>query len=271
MPHNKKHKSATSPSGTMNYIDAHIHLADSRYAGKVAEIVQDAERHNVSQILSNATDYGSSFDTINLAKAFPGRVLAAVGVHPLTVLQSHNLHLEEFRKMVDENSRWITAIGEIGVDGKHTRDKRMKARELEVFRFFLSLAEEKSLPVVVHSRQAIPETIDSIADFRLSSILLHWYDGPIENLSRLRDRSYMISIGPALLYSRKITEIARTIDTNLILTETDGPVTYRGLFGDELTKPWFVIEVVKKLAEVRGASTDDMGSTVFSNLQRYLR
>ena len=270
MSHDKKHKSATSPLKTVNYIDAHIHLADPGYTGKVSEVVQGAGQHNVAQMLSNATDYQSSLDTINLARAFPGRVLAAVGVHPFTVLQSDNLHLEEFRRMIEENSRWITAIGEIGLDGKYTQDERIKARQRETFRFFLSLAEEKSLPVVVHSRQAIPETIDSLANFHLPSVLLHWYDGPTENLSLLKDQRYMISIGPALLYSRKIAEIARAIGSNLILTETDGPVTYRGLFGNELTKPWFVSEVVKKLAEVRGTSCDVMSSTVFSNFRRFL-
>jgi len=267
----KNNKSANSPTKTVHYIDAHIHLADQRYAGKVEEIVQAAPRHNVSQMLSNATDYQSSLDTINLAKKFPQQVLAAVGVHPSAVVESDNLHLQEFGKMIDANRGSITAIGEVGLDGKYTQDGQIMAKEREVFRFFLGLAEEKSLPVVVHSRQAVSETVASLADFRLPSVLLHWYEGPIENLSLFKDRGYMVSLGPALLYSRKITEIARATDANMILTETDGPVHFRGIFGDELTKPWFVVEVVRKLAEVRSATSDEIRSTIFSNFQRYLR
>ena len=270
MPHNKKHNSANSLPKNGSYVDAHIHLADKGYAGKVKETVEDAARHNVVRMLSNATDYQSSLDTISLAKKFPQRVLAAVGVHPSTVVERGNLQLQEFAKMIDANRPWIAAIGEIGLDGKYTQDERTKAKEREVFRFFLRLAEEKNLPVVVHSRQAVSETINSLADFRLPSVLLHWYDGPIENLPRFNKQRYMISIGPALLYSRKITEIARAADADLILTETDGPVTYRGIFGNELTKPWFVAEVVWKLAEVRGTDSDAIESTVFSNFERYL-
>ena len=270
MYHNKKHKPENPPPKAANYIDAHIHLADPGYAGKVDEVVQDATQHNVSQILSNATDYQSSLDTINLAKKFPQQVLAAVGVHPSTVVGSENLHLEEFGKMIDVNREWVTAIGEIGLDGKYTQDEQIKAKEREVFRFFLGLAEERSLPVAVHSRQAISETLDSLRDFRLPGVLLHWYDGPTENLSHFKDRGYMISIGPALLYSRRIAEIARTIEANLILTETDGPVNYRGIFANELTKPRFVVEVVRKLVEVRGSTDGVMRSTIFSNFQRFL-
>jgi len=73
------------------------------------------------------------------------------------------------------------------------------------------------------------------------------------------------------LYSRNIAKIAGTIDAKLILTETDGPVNYRGLFGGELTKPWFVLEVVAKLAEVRKTSPVDMRSMISSNFRHFLK
>jgi len=268
--YSEKHKSATPMFRIVSYVDAHVHLADPGYAGKADEVIEYSARHNVSQMLSNAVDYQSSLETIQLARSYPDRVLAAVGVHPSAALESDDLHLDKFGKMMEENSESISAVGEIGLDGKYTRNERIKAKQKEVFRFFLGLAQEKVLPVVVHSRQAVSETLESLADFHLPSVLLHWYDGPIESLSILKGRGYMISIGPALFYSRKIAEIARAVDANLILTETDGPVTYRGLFGNELTKPWFVVEVVRKLAETREADSDGLRSTIFSNFQRFL-
>jgi TatD DNase family protein len=221
-------------------------------------------------MLSNAVDYQTSLETIRIAKNSAGGVLAAVGVHPSATLEPVDLRLEDFAKMIYENADWINAIGEIGLDGKYTQNERVKAKQKEVFRFFLALAEKKNLPVVVHSRQAVSETIDSLAQFRLPSVLLHWYDGPIESLAILKDRGYMISIGPAVLYSRKIAEIARSVSGDLILTETDGPVAYRDLFRGELTKPWFVIDVVRRLAELRGTEPDAMRSTVYSNFQYFL-
>jgi TatD DNase family protein len=270
MSDDKNRNSATSPSTTLSYVDAHIHLADPGYAGRVEEVVEDASQHNVSQMLSNAVDYESSLATIRLAKRFPARVLAAVGVHPFTATKSNALDLDKFRTLIDDNDRWITAIGEIGLDGKYTQDEHRKAAQRETFRFFLRLAEEKKLAVVVHSRGAVTDTLTSLADFRIPRVLLHWYDGPIENLPLLKESEYMISTGPAVLYSRKIAEIARAVDPGLILTETDGPVKYHGLFGDQLTKPSFVVEVVKKLSEVKGVSSDAMKSTISSNFQRFL-
>lgn len=270
MSYDKNRNSAASPLSTLSYVDAHLHLADPGYAGKVTKVVEDAGQHNVTKMLSNAVDYESSLATIRLAKQFPGRVLAAVGVHPFTVTKSSALDLDKFRGTIDDNAGWIRAIGEIGLDGKYTQDERIKATQKEIFRFFLELAEERKLPVVVHSRGAVPEILASLADFRIPGVLLHWYDGPIENLPLLKEREYLISIGPAILYSRRIAEIARTADPGLILSETDGPVKYRGLFGDQLTKPSFIVDVVKKLAEVKGISSDPMKSTISSNFQRFL-
>jgi len=270
MPHVTKHESEKFLPTPVEYVDAHVHFADSGYEGKVEEIVRAATIHGVAKMLTNATDYHSSLQTIGIAKSFPEQVLGAVGVHPSAILQSENLHLPEFRKLIGENSSWITAIGEIGLDGKYTQDEQIRAKQSEVFRFFLGLAEEKHLPVVVHSRLAISETLNALAQYQLPRVLMHWYDGPTDSLFLLKERGYWISIGPALLYSRKITDIARKVDDKMILTETDGPVRYRGIFGNELTKPWFVADVVKKLADVRETDLATARSNVFSNFQRFL-
>ena len=254
----------------MSYVDAHIHLADAGYAGKVDQVIAEATQHNVAHMLTNATNFESSLETIKLARQFPQRVLAAIGVHPSTVVQSEDLHLTEFGEMIEENAEWVTAVGEIGLDGKYSQDERIKERQREVFRFFLKLAEEKNLPVVVHSRQAVQETLDTLADFHIPKVLLHWYEGPIENLDAIKERGFFISIGPALLYSRRIEAIARTADAKTILSETDGPVFYRGLFHGQLTQPWFVVEVVQKLTELKNLSTEQLRSMIFANFLNFI-
>jgi TatD DNase family protein len=218
-------------------------------------------------MLSNAVDYESSLETIRLAIQFPGCVLAAVGVHPFTATKSSALDLGKFGGTIDDNAGWIKAIGEIGLDGKYTQDEHIKAKQKEVFRFFLGLAEERKLPVVVHSRGAVPETLSCLADFRIPRVLLHWYDGPIEALKTIKERGYLISIGPALLYSRRIQQIASMADPSMILSETDGPVLYRGLFEGQVTLPSHVVDVVRKLADVKGVSSDTMRSRILSSFQ----
>ncbi len=252
----------------MSFVDAHIHLADPGYAGKVEEVVENANRHNVSKMLSNATDYETSLATVDLAKQYPSKVLAAVGVHPYTATKTESFHLDKFAALLDENRDCVRAIGEIGLDGKYTQDERIKNRQQEIFRFFLKLAEERNLPAVVHSRQAVTETLDTLADFKALKTLFHWYDGPIENLQLFKERGYWISISPAILYSRRISEIARAADISIMLSETDGPVSYRGLFGNELTQPSLVVAVVQKIAEIKGLKPELVRDQILSNFQK---
>jgi TatD DNase family protein len=180
------------------------------------------------------------------------------------------LRLEELRLAIEENKEWITAIGEIGLDGKYTQDKYIRSKQDEVFRYFLTLAKEEDLPVVVHSRLAVPETLETLAEFKISRALLHWYDGPVENLRRIQDQGYLISIGPAIMYSRRISEITRAADLEIILSETDGPVTYRNLFGGRPAQPSCVIDVVKRIAEVKGLNLETVRSVIFSNFLAFI-
>lgn len=252
----------------MSYVDAHLHLADPAYADKIVSILQDATQHEVTRLLSNAVDYETSVRTISLAKQYEKTIVAAIGLHPWTVVSNSTLDVAKFERLLDENKEHVKAIGEIGLDGKYTQDEQKKERQREVFRFFLRMAERRKLPVVIHSRLAVDEVLDELSRFSPPKVLLHWYDGPVSNLKSFKDRGYFISVGPALLYSKRIAQIARNSDLSMLLTETDGPVEHHGPFKGKITRPSFVIDVVRELANIRLEEFQTVRDTVWSNFQR---
>lgn len=255
----------------MSYFDAHIHLADPTYTSSTESIIEEATRNNVTRLLSNAVDYSTSVQTILLAKQYEGMVLAAVGIHPSTVVGGAGYELAPFERLIDENTEYVKGIGEIGLDGKYTQDEEKKSRQREVFRFFLRIAEKKQLPIVVHSRLAVDEVMDELSRFNLSRVLLHWYDGPLEKLELFKERGYLISIGPTLLYSKRIAEVARNADLSIILSETDGPVSYHGPFEGRVTQPTFVIDIVRKLAEIKLERVPEVRDATWNNFQRLIQ
>jgi len=248
-----------------------LHLADPAYHSNIESIIANATERNVIRLLSNAMDYETSLETISLAKRFESTVLAAVGVHPSTVVSGRGTDLDKFELLLDVNREYVKAIGEIGLDGKYTRDQAAKGRQKEVFQFFAGVAEKKRLPLIVHSRSAVDEVLDVLGRFSLPGVLLHWYDGPAEKLELIRDRGYMISIGPALLYSKPVAKVARKADLSMILSETDGPVSHRGQFKGRMTVPSFVIDVVRNLAEIRSESIGTIRDTIWTNFQRLMQ
>ena len=69
----------------MKFIDAHIHLSDAEYAKCIDELVRDAKDSNVVALVSNATDYETSIDSLRLAEEYPSLVHLALGIHPWNV------------------------------------------------------------------------------------------------------------------------------------------------------------------------------------------
>lgn len=254
----------------MSYVDAHLHLADPGFAGRTEQTIDDATKNKVMRLLSNSVDYETSTQTIALAKRYSPRVLAAIGVHPSTVTNTKDQRLDEFQQLIEENAGSVAAIGEVGLDGKYTQDEQVRKRQLEVFRFFLGLAERRGLPVVIHSRMAVDEVLGTLQDFHLPKVLLHWYDGPLDKLEVIRERGYLISIGPAVFYSRAISQVAANVGLDMILSETDGPVKYRGPFEGQLTQPSFIVEVVRKVAEIKGLHIDAVREAVWNNFRKLI-
>lgn len=254
----------------MAYVDAHLHLADAAYSQFIPEIIEDARQNSVSHLLSNSMDYQTSMATLEIAKRYRPIVLPAVGVHPWTANSNLDPQLEKVEELLATNEGFVKAIGEIGLDGKYNQNAQTKQRQRETFETLLRVAEKKTLPVVIHSRLAIDEVLETLTRYKLSKVLLHWYDGPIDRLSKIHDSGYFISIGPVVTYSRRISEIAQQADLKLILTETDGPVTYGGPYKSRTTKPSFVIDVVRKLAEIRSIELVETRETILSNFMNFL-
>jgi len=254
----------------MSYVDAHIHLADSGYQDDLESILRGEANEIVQSLLSNGTDYETSVKTISISRQYEGRVFAAIGIHPWTIVQNVRQPVEKFEDLIEADNSHVYAIGEIGLDGQYTQDIDKKNHQLEIFKFFLELAERKKLPVVVHSRLAAEETLELLPSFNLTRVLMHWYSGPTEKLRVIKDRGYLISIGPSVTYTKRISEIARIADLATILTETDGPVQYHGPFKGRRTEPFFVVDVVQKLSEIRNEQVEIIRDAVRSNFLRFI-
>ena len=253
----------------LSYVDAHLHLADPAY-DQVEPVLDDAVSNGVAYLLSNSMDLESSLRTIKLSIQYD-RVIAAVGVHPWTVANTNaELGLNKFEQLISDNQRHVRAIGEIGLDGHYAMDDAKKRRQKETFQFFLTLAERTTLPVVIHSRLAVDEILEILPSFKLAKVLLHWYSGPSENLHLFKDRGYLISVGPTVFYSKLVAEVAREAELSIVLTETDGPVSYYGPFKNKPTRPSFVLDVVKKLAEIKNETVEDVREIVWRNFRSFI-
>ncbi len=252
----------------MRFVDAHIHLADNDYAQNVGEIVEEARRSNVLGLVANSMDLESSHRSLKLAEEHPDHVYAALGVHPWNTKQ---LKPNEVQDTVDlilrnaENRQRVVAVGEIGLDASYSGNGEPTEIQMQVFHEMLSVAEKTSLPAIIHSRGTTSQIVSLLPSYKIRKVLLHWFSQPHSLIPTIVDRGYYITEGPPVVFSGGIREIVKCIPLTQFMTETDGPVRFRGPFKGKLTTPSFIPTVVEEVAELKGKEKSEVAEQIFRN------
>jgi TatD DNase family protein len=253
----------------LKYVDAHIHLSDEEYAGKVDEIVSEAKKSNVVALVSNSMDLKTSMNSLELAENYAGIVYAALGIHPWSV---NNLTEDELQNTSEfifkqRGNKAMVAIGEVGLDYKY---EKIWDKQLKVFDEMLHLAEKLNLPVIVHSRGTTAQIVEMLPSYNLKGVLLHWFSNPISSLAKAVEKGYYISEGPPTVYSNGIREVVRRVPITNLLTETDGPVRYfKSPFHGKITTPAFIPMVVKAVAEVKRIDIAEVSEQIMKNFEEF--
>ena len=257
----------------MKFVDAHIHLSDPEYSSILDKVIEDAKKSNVVALVSNSMDLETSKRSLQLAKKYPGLVFAAVGIHPWNIQRLNENELEmtiEFIRNLDEESRrYVVAIGEIGLDSTYTMKEEMQRFQRQVFREMLCLAENSSLPVIIHSRGTASEIAEILTSYNLKKVLFHWFSTPRELLPKLIERGYYITEGPPVLYSKRIRENVKIAPIENLLTETDGPVRFWGPFKGKITTPAFIPIVVEEIAKLKGMKPAEAAMQIYKNFLNF--
>jgi TatD DNase family protein len=253
----------------MKLIDAHIHLSDTEYAKCTDALVAEAKSANVVALVSNSMDLETSIGSLKLAEKYPDTVYPALGIHPWNVKVLKENELEETLKLISEQSQKnaVVAIGEIGLDYKY---EAIWEKQLMVFDRMLRLAEKLDLPAIIHSRGTTAQIVDMLPSYHLKRVLLHWFSHPMSALYKAVDHGYFITEGPPVAYSNGIREVVKKVPLTNLLTETDGPVTYRKPpYNGKLTRPAFIRTVVEAVADVKNMAVVDVADQIANNFESF--
>lgn len=255
----------------MRFVDAHIHLSDPEYNGKIETIIKDAEKSNVIALVSNSMNYETSLLSLQLAEQNPGLVYAALGIHPWNIRFLSSNELEQTLDLIFKQGHRrekVVAIGEVGLDFSYGK-KQNAELQIKVFHEMLRAAEKLSLPVIIHSRRTAPKIINILPSFKVKKVLFHWFSGPLELLPKIVENGHFISEGPTSVYSSRTREIVKLTPLSSLLTETDGPVRFGGPFYGKMTSPSFVPRVVKAMAEIKGVEETEVADKILQNFAEF--
>jgi len=211
-------------------------------------------------LFSCGVDKSTSLGTVRAAAHHPESVRAFVGTHPSEAAREPDLN------WLAGSIEAASGVGEIGLDSKYSGIGPASAQR-EVFTGQLEAARNGSKPVQVHSRGAERECLEILETIGTKSVLMHWFQEETL-LTKVVDRGYFISFGPALINSKKLQRMALECDPRSVLTESDSPVSYRPL--GSVHGPSLIPSVVFKLAELWGHAFDETRILTAENALRYL-
>jgi TatD DNase family protein len=251
----------------MKLIDAHVHLSDAEYTGRIDELIADAKNAGVTALVTNSMDLATCQNDIKLSQTYPDLVYPALGIHPWNVNVLKENELQETIDYIQTQKGKIAAIGEIGLDYKY---ESIWEQQLIVFDKMLHLAESLSLPVIIHSRGTTDKIVEMLPSYRLNKVLLHWFSHPLTALAKAIDNGYFITEGPPVTYSNGIREVVEKTPLTNLLTETDGPVTYwKQPYNGQLTKPSYIRNVVGAVADIKKISVEAVAEQIAKNFETF--
>jgi TatD DNase family protein len=245
--------------------DSHCHLDDSQFDPDREQVLERALEAGVERMLVIGTGDGPPDleAGLRLARRYPF-LYATVGVHPHDAAKATPETFAEMSKLLAEEK--VLAVGEIGLDYHYDFSPRDVQRE--VFVHQLQLAAGAGKPVVIHTREAWDDTLQLLRQHASTHRgILHCFTGGPEEARQVLDLGFLLSFGGVLTFpkSELVREAARLAPDDSLVVETDAPylapIPNRG----KRNEPAFMVETVRRLAEVRGVAPEHIAQVTTDN------
>ena len=251
--------------------DSHCHIDMPQFDADRAEVVARARDAGVVNMLivGGVDEEGGHQRALRVAQelGFP----CSAGVHPHEARLYNDDIDGELRGLARD--KLIVAIGEIGLDFHYDHSPRDVQRE--AFRRQLQLARDVKLPVIIHTREADQETAAILEQEEAEEIggVIHCFTGTRELAERALVLGFCISFSGIVAFPRSevIQEVARTVPRERLLVETDAPFLAPPPHRGKRNEPAFVVEVARKVAELRGEPVEDVARAALENFGRAFR
>ena len=250
----------------MKLVDTHCHLDNEKFDEDRLEVIERI-KENLEFCVNIGYDLASSEKSLELAKEYDF-IYAVIGVHPIDIAE-YDEEVEKELELLGKNPK-VVAIGEIGLDYHWMTEP--KEIQQERFKKQLELAERLNKPVVIHTRDAMEDTVNILKDYPNITGVIHCYPGSLETAKQLVDRFYL-GIGGTLTFknSKKAVEVVKDIPLDRIVIETDCPYLTPEPFRGKRNEPIYVEYVAKKIAEIKEISVEDVTKITTENAKKLYR
>lgn len=254
----------------MTLIDTHSHIYLPEFDEDRDAVVSRAIDAGVRTVLLPNIDASTMPALLDMVAAYPALCRPMAGLHPTSVAEGYAAELDAVRRDLD-NVGGLVAVGEIGLDLYW--DTTYRRQQMEAFDAQLDMAAEHDLPVVIHCRNAFDDMMNILENhLRVHDIrgVAHSFTGTVCQAERLMsDTNLYVGVNGIVTFKKSdLPRVLRHIPIDRVLPETDAPylapVPHRGRRNESA----FVVDVVRKIAEVYGLDFDKTAAVMEANARK---
>ncbi len=251
----------------MILIDTHCHLYLDEFSSEINNVISRAKSIGVEKFYLPAIDSKEINKMLMLEKAFPGVCFAMMGLHPCSVNQDFKIEL----KIVEDwlNKRKFAAIGEIGLD--FYWDKTFASQQYEAFEMQINLALQFNLPIVIHTRNAMKETINFVKPFVQKGLqgIFHCFSGTQEDAEKIIAMNFYLGIGGVITYKNSgLAEAIKNVDLKYLVLETDAPYLTPVPFRGKRNESSYLKYIAEKIATIYNKSVEEVAAITTLNAEK---
>lgn len=254
----------------MQFIDSHAHIYSEKFRDDVHEVISSASEKGVNKIYMPNIDHESIDVMMELESQYPKACISMMGLHPCSVKKGFEKDLYEVEEWLDK--RPFAAVGEIGTDLYW--DKSLIDYQKEAFKVQCNLALKHNLPVAIHCRESIDETIELLesSEFEGLTGVFHCFTGSEKQAQRITEMGFKLGIGGVLTFKNSgVAAAIKNIAPEHMLLETDSPYLAPTPNRGKRNSPEYIPLVAQKLADVLESPIEEIAKSTTENSLKLFR
>jgi TatD DNase family protein len=251
----------------MTIIDTHCHLYLEEFRDDIEQVIARAREYGVSRFYLPSINSEETANMLFLEAQYPEVCVPMMGLHPCYVKENYKDELAAVEDWLSKRS--FVAIGEIGLD--FYWDKTFVKEQYESFNHQMQLALDRNLPIVIHTRNAMKETLETVKPFANKGLrgIFHCFSGNAEDAQEVVDMGFYLGIGGVITYKNGgLPEALANISLESMVLETDSPylspVPYRG----KRNESSYLQYIIQRLAEVKNTTEEEVAALTTANAQK---
>ena len=255
-------------------VDAHAHIEivtnEAPDSDAVRKVLDDAKSVNVDRIVQVGYSAEQSQWCVGMANAFPGRVLAAVALHPneAPVVADLETDWAIIEKLAQEPR--VRAIGETGLDYFRTPPE-LRKRQQDSFKWHIDLAKRTNKALVIHDRDSHEDVLSVLLEVGApEKTVFHCFSGDVEMAKTCIERGYILSFAGTMTFKNApaLREAVKLVPHDQLLVETDSPFLAPMPHRGALNTPAQIANIVRAMAAERNEDVAELATALSDNAER---